>query len=49
VGKLLKDAAAAKARFALILSDDKTELKDLGSGEQKAVELASVIEAVRGR
>ena len=37
VGKLLKEAAASNARFALIVEDAGLELKDLQSGEQASV------------
>ncbi len=52
VGKLLKEAGAAKARFALILDDGVTHgraaLKDLETGEQHDVELGQIVDLVRG-
>ena len=46
VGKLLKEASAANARFAVILGDD-VQVKDLASGEQRAVERGGLVAAVR--
>jgi len=37
VGKLLKESAATKARFAVIVEDDGMQLKNLASGEQAPV------------
>ena len=49
VGKLLKDAEKSRARYAVILEEDGVQLKDLSTGEQRAIaadrlldELASV-------
>ncbi|MEM0913214.1 MAG: histidine--tRNA ligase [Planctomycetota bacterium] len=44
VGKLLKDAAACRARFALIVAADRLELKDLDTGEQTEADEASLAE-----
>ena len=46
-GKLLKEAGAVRARFALLVGADSLELKDLGSGEQQAVEADAVVERLR--
>ena len=46
VGKLLKEASAANARFAVILGDD-VQLKDLATGEQRAVERGELVGEVR--
>ncbi|HEX7009799.1 MAG TPA: histidine--tRNA ligase [Phycisphaeraceae bacterium] len=51
LGKLLKDAAASRARFALLL-DDKADagladLKNLDTGEQEEVSLAHVADRLR--
>ena len=46
IGKLLKEAAGHKARFAVILGDDAPQVKDLDTGEQREVsagELVSVL------
>lgn len=48
VGKLLKEAAACNARFAVIVEDDAMQLKDLQSGEQRPItneELPGVIDS----
>ncbi len=37
IGKLLKDAAACRARFALIVEDDGLQLKNMTTGEQADV------------
>ncbi|MEX0885539.1 MAG: histidine--tRNA ligase [Phycisphaeraceae bacterium] len=46
LGKLLKDAGTARARYALILDDDapagQAQLKNLDTGEQEAVTLSDV-------
>lgn len=47
VGKLLKDAAAAKARFAVIVEDAGLQLKDLATGEQSPVTAADLPERLR--
>lgn len=51
VGKLLKDAAAAHARFAIILDDniqqDRCGLKDLDTGEQQDVALSGLVDRLR--
>ncbi|MEM9251611.1 MAG: histidine--tRNA ligase [Planctomycetota bacterium] len=44
VGKLLKDAAACRARFALIVAAERLELKDLDTGEQAEADEASLAE-----
>jgi histidyl-tRNA synthetase len=50
VGKLLKDAAAARARFALILEDNVAQglgqLKELDTGQQSEIGLADVVQYV---
>jgi histidyl-tRNA synthetase len=51
VGKLLGDAGKARSRRALILgaelSDGQVALKDLDTGSQRLVPLASVVDAIR--
>lgn len=51
IGRLLKEASGASARFALILGGDvgagRGMLKDMDSGEQKEVGLGDVAEAVK--
>jgi histidyl-tRNA synthetase len=53
VGKLLKEAGSAKARFALILEDEAKEgmaqLKDLDTGDQTPIALSQVLEQVKAR
>ena len=50
LGKLLKEASAQRARYALILDDqaahDRGQLKDLDSGEQEEVSLSEVVSRV---
>jgi histidyl-tRNA synthetase len=51
--KRMQRANDAGARFAIIMGDDElargeVSLKDLGSGEQKAVAVAGLAEALRG-
>lgn len=46
VGKLLKEAANHKARFAVILSDDVPQVKDLDTGEQREVAADELIDAL---
>ena len=46
VGKLLKEASGANARYAVILGDD-VQVKDLETGEQRPVERGGLVEAVR--
>lgn len=52
VGKLLKDAATARSRFALILSDDAAkgiaELKNMQTGDQQAIQLTDLQSLVVG-
>ena len=51
VGKLLADASRQRARFAVILgaesADGMAQLKDLASGEQRAVTMAELAGALR--
>ncbi|MEM9419648.1 MAG: histidine--tRNA ligase [Planctomycetota bacterium] len=47
VGKLLKDAQKARARFAVIVGEG-LELKDLESGEQASVELGELAQRIGG-
>ncbi|MEO0964426.1 MAG: histidine--tRNA ligase [Planctomycetota bacterium] len=47
VGKLLKDAAACRARFALIVNADRLELKDLDTGEQAPINADELVNAIR--
>ena len=51
VGKLLSDAAKARARFAVILgaeiAEGRVALKDLATGEQRLIAIDEVIEACR--
>ena len=47
VGKLLKDADAARARYALILEEGGAQLKELASGEQGPVALSEVHDRLR--
>lgn len=51
LGKLLKEADAARARFAVILDDqvegNTASVKDLASGEQREVPLSNLPDAVR--
>jgi histidyl-tRNA synthetase len=51
VGKLIKDAVAARARFALILDDNVASglaaLKDLDGGSQTELPIADVVTKVR--
>ncbi|MEM1208543.1 MAG: histidine--tRNA ligase [Planctomycetota bacterium] len=47
VGKLLKDAAACRARFALIVNADRLELKDLDTGEQAPINADDLVNAIR--
>jgi histidyl-tRNA synthetase len=51
VGKLLSDASRQRARFAVILGAEVAEgmvqLKDLSSGEQRAVTMAELAGALR--
>ncbi|MEM9884037.1 MAG: histidine--tRNA ligase [Planctomycetota bacterium] len=47
VGKLLKDAEKARARFAVIVGDgDAVEIKNLDTGDQHAVPAAGLLDAV---
>lgn len=46
VGKLLKDAAACNARFAVIVEDGGLQLKDLASGEQVEVSPKDLVDRV---
>jgi histidyl-tRNA synthetase len=52
VGKLLKDAEACRARFAVILDDGvehgEASLKDLASGEQEAIAIDRLAGQLRG-
>lgn len=50
VGKLLKDAVAVKARYAMIVGDTpgSVQCKDLGSGEQVECALADAVLRIRG-
>ncbi len=50
VGKLLKDAVAAKARYAMIVGDTpgSVQCKDLGSGEQVECALGDAVVRIRG-
>jgi len=45
VGKLLKDAGKARARFAVLVGSDQIEIKDLSSNEQRAVAAQDLIDA----
>ena len=45
VGKLLKDAEKTRARFAVLVSADGLELKDLASGEQQTVAADDLVQA----
>ena len=45
VGKLLKDAEKTRARFAVLVSADGLELKDLASGEQQTVAADDLVHA----
>jgi len=47
VGKLLKDAANCRARFALIVAADKLELKNLDTGEQSTLAESELPDALR--
>ncbi|MCC7406764.1 MAG: ATP phosphoribosyltransferase regulatory subunit, partial [Phycisphaeraceae bacterium] len=51
LGKLLKEASAARARVAVILDDSVTQgrvsVKDLGTGEQREVAMADLASALR--
>ncbi len=51
LGKLLKEAGNARARYALILDDQAAEgaagLKDLDSGEQATVQLDALVDRLR--
>lgn len=51
LGKLLKDADAARARFAVILDDqvdgNTASVKDLAAGEQREVALSNLADALR--
>jgi histidyl-tRNA synthetase len=53
MNKLLKDAASARARFALILDDQLAKgiaiLKDLKSGDQCEIPIADLADVVRAR
>jgi len=53
VGKLLGDAAKARARFAVILGAELAQgavaLKDLDGGSQELVPLAQVAECLAGK
>ncbi|MFG0247305.1 MAG: histidine--tRNA ligase [Phycisphaeraceae bacterium JB051] len=53
VGKLLKEAATARSRFALILGDDatngKAELKNMETGDQQVIALADLEKLVAGK
>ncbi len=46
VGKLLKDAAASNARFAVIVEDGGMQLKDLAGGEQVEVSPKDLVDRV---
>jgi len=52
VGKLLKDAEACRARFAIILDDDaingNASVKDLATGDQQAIALENLADHLRG-
>ncbi len=47
-GKLLKDANACRARFALIVGAEDLTLKDLASGEQSTVATDDLVQRLRG-
>lgn len=47
VGKLLKEAEKARARFAVIIGED-IQVKDLGSGDQVAVGVERLVGVLRG-
>ena len=53
VGKMLKEAASARARFAVILDEKVGQgialLKDLSSGEQSETRIADLVDIVRTR
>ena len=49
VGKLLKEAASHRARFAVIVEEGgKLELKNMDTGEQRPIERGSLVDALRG-
>lgn len=47
VGKLLKDANNARARFVVIVGEE-LEVKNLATGEQQQVQAGDLVEALRG-
>ena len=49
VGKLLKEAAACRARFALIVEEGGSlQLKNLDTGEQQPIEREALLDTMRG-